>query len=62
MQTNTFPNPGIMKQKEYPHALQKKAIRKRVTRKVVRDTAGRTQLGLTFRILISSSTIHHTTQ
>ena len=59
LQTNAFPDLVVMKQEEYPHALQKKVIRK-ATSKVVRETASRMQPGLTLRTLTLASTIHPT--
>ena len=41
LQTNAFLNLMVVKWKEYPYALQKKATRKG-TKEVIRETAGRT--------------------
>ena len=61
LQTNAFPDLVVVEQEEYPHALQKKTI-KRAMSKVIREMAGRTRLGLTFVMSTSASTIHHTVQ
>ena len=60
LQTNAFPNLVVVERGEYPHALQKKATGRRVTSKVVRETAGWTQPCLTLETSISASIIHYT--
>ena len=61
LQTNAFPDLVIVGQEEYPHVLQRKAIRK-VTSKVVRGTVGWTRPTLTLGTPTSASIIHHTTR
>ena len=61
LQTIAFSNLVVVEQEEYPHALQKKAIRG-ATSKVVREIAGQTQPSLTFGTSTSALTIHHTTR
>ena len=61
LQINAFLDLVVVEREECPYTLQRKAIRG-ATSKVVRETAGRTRLGLTLGTLILASTIHHTTQ
>ena len=61
LQTNTFLDLVVVEQEECPHALQKKTTRG-ATKKVVRETAGRTRSGLTLGMSTSASAIHHTTR
>ena len=62
LQTNAFPNLVMVEWEMYFHALQRIAIGREVTSKVVREIAGRTRPGLTFGTSTSAFTIYYTTR
>ena len=55
LQINAFPDLVVVEREEYPHTLQRKATGG-ATSEVVRETAGWTRLGLTFRTSTLAST------
>ena len=55
LQINAFPDLVVVEQKEYPHALQRKATRG-ATSEVIRKTAGWTWPGLTLEMSTLAST------